>query len=220
MIKAFFVDFYGTLVHEDGEIIKEITQLIFETGKAESPQEIAGFWWNDFQNMCLNSHGETFETQRALERRSIEHTLNRFRSPAKAEELSDKMFRHWMKPPAFEDAKRFFELSPLPIYIVSNIDTDDVQAAIEYHGFTPAAVFTSEQARAYKPRKELFELALKETELTPNEAVHIGDSLGSDVKGAAGAGIRAVWLNRFGRAVPDGVVSAAGLLDVLGAYRM
>ena len=33
MIKAFFVDFYGTVVHEDGEVIKKITQIIFDTGK-------------------------------------------------------------------------------------------------------------------------------------------------------------------------------------------
>ena len=52
MIKAFFVDFYGTLVHEDGKVIKEIAQLIFETGKAEKPSEIASFWWIDFQNLC------------------------------------------------------------------------------------------------------------------------------------------------------------------------
>ena len=36
MIKAFFVDFYGTAVHEDGEVIKQITQIIFDTGKERS----------------------------------------------------------------------------------------------------------------------------------------------------------------------------------------
>lgn len=34
--------------------------------------------------------------------------------------------------------------------------------AIEYHNIMPAGVATSEDARAYKPRKELFELALIE----------------------------------------------------------
>ena len=32
MIKAFFLDFYGTVVHEDGEVVKKISQLIYETG--------------------------------------------------------------------------------------------------------------------------------------------------------------------------------------------
>ena len=32
-IKAFFVDFYGTIVHEDGEVIKSITKIIREHWK-------------------------------------------------------------------------------------------------------------------------------------------------------------------------------------------
>lgn len=47
MIKAFFLDFYGTVVHEDGEVVKKISQLIYETGKAESPSEVDSFWWKD-----------------------------------------------------------------------------------------------------------------------------------------------------------------------------
>ncbi len=30
MIKAIFIDFYGTVVHEDGEVIKQVSQEIFE----------------------------------------------------------------------------------------------------------------------------------------------------------------------------------------------
>jgi len=48
MIKAFFVDFYGTVVHEDGEVIKKITQIISDTSNAEDKGEIGYFWWTDF----------------------------------------------------------------------------------------------------------------------------------------------------------------------------
>jgi len=44
MIKALFLDFYGTVVHEDGAVIGEITQKIFETGRAADQKEIASFW--------------------------------------------------------------------------------------------------------------------------------------------------------------------------------
>lgn len=71
MIKAFFLDFYGTIVHEDGEVVKKITQIIAETGKAETTSEIAVFWWNEFQKMFTNSYGESFETQRALEEQAL-----------------------------------------------------------------------------------------------------------------------------------------------------
>ena len=59
MIKAFFVDFYGTVVHEDGEVIKKITQIIFDTGNAGNKGEIGSFWWNDFQSMFLEAYNES-----------------------------------------------------------------------------------------------------------------------------------------------------------------
>ena len=212
-IKAFFVDFYGTIVHEDGEVIKKITKIICETGKVENHSDIDFFWWKDFQTMFMNSYGDTFETQRALEEKSLVHTLERFNSDANAKELSEMMFAHWVKPPIFEDSKEFFEKSPLPVYVVSNIDTSDILEAIAYHGLKPAGVFTSEDAKSYKPRKELFELALKRTGLKANEVIHIGDSVSSDVKGASVVGIRALWLNRFGKNVSDGVESIKSLMD-------
>lgn len=215
MIKAFFVDFYGTIVHEDGEVIKKITKIICDTGKVDDPSDVDGFWWKDFQTMFMNSHGETFETQRALEEKSLVHTLEEFSSNANAKELSEMMFAHWVKPPIFEDSHAFFEKSPLPIYVVSNIDRSDVLDAIAYHGLHPAGVFTSEDAKSYKPRKELFELALYETGLRPDEVIHIGDSISSDVKGAGALGIKALWLNRFGKEVPDGVDNIVTLLDVI-----
>lgn len=144
MIKAFFLDFYGTVVYEDGEIVKKISQLIYETGKADSP---------------------------------------------------------------------------LPIYIVSNIDTKDVLKAIDFHQLSPSGIFTSEDAKAYKPRKEIFELALKSTGLHADEVIHIGDSLSSDVKGASSVGIKAIWLNRFEKKNSSDVDCITNLLEALDKCR-
>lgn len=215
MLKAFFLDFYGTVVHEDGEVVKKISQLIYETGKAESPSEVDSFWWKDFQNLFNNSYGNTFETQRALEKKSIKHTLEKFASNENIDKLSNYMFEHWVKPPIFEESKKFFEISPLPIYIVSNIDANDVLRAIEFHQLSPSGIFTSEDAKAYKPRKELFELALNTTGLHADEVIHIGDSLSSDVKGASSVGIKAIWLNRFNKENSCGVDSITNLLEAL-----
>ena len=74
-IKALFVDFYGTIVHEDGEVIKKITDIIQKTGVIEDKSEIDSFWWKDFQTMFQNSYGDTFETQRALEEKSLVHSI-------------------------------------------------------------------------------------------------------------------------------------------------
>lgn len=214
MVKAIFIDFYGTVVHEDGEVIKQISQKIFDTGKANDKSEIGLYWWNEFQRAFTSAYGENFKKQRQLEYPSLKKTIQYFNSSADAETLSNLMFEHWVKPPVFEEAKQFFEISPVPIYIVSNIDRDDILQAIRFHGLKPNGVFTSEDAKSYKPRKELFELALSSTGLSVHEAVHIGDSLSSDVRGASSVGISAIWINRSGRKIPEGVIAVENLLKV------
>ena len=91
--------------------------------------------------------------------------------------------------------------------------------ALSYHGLSPAGVFTSEDARAYKPRTELFNLALKKCGLLADEVIHIGDSISSDVKGASSIGIKTLWLNRFGKDVPVGVESIESLLNAFDVLR-
>lgn len=214
MVKAVFIDFYGTLVHEDGRIIKQISQEIYDTGIAQNKSDIGLFWWNEFQTAFNISYGDNFETQRILEYKSLDKTIKHFNSTADANILSNLMFNHWINPPIFDESKELFKKCPVPIYILSNIDRDDILQAIKYHNLTPNGVFTSEDAKSYKPRKELFELALKATKLNPEDVVHIGDSLSSDVKGAMSVGINAIWINRGNREVPKGVNSVDNLLDV------
>ena len=214
MIKALFFDFYGTIVHEDGVVIDEITTIIGNTGDGTKKSIIGSYWWQIFQQSYMNAFGSGFKTQRELEIKSLEMTLRKFGSNASAEELSKKMFEHWRKPPIFEDAANFLALCDIPYYIVSNIDTDDVMAAIHYHDLTPAMVFTSEDAKSYEPRSELFEMALKETNLKPQEIVHIGDSLNSDIKGASSLGINAIWINRNNKDIPDGVIAVTNCTEI------
>ncbi len=214
MIKAVFIDFYGTLVHEDGEVIKRVSQEIFDTGKVKDKSEIGAYWWNEFQIAFNSAYGDSFKTQRELEYQSLSKTIQHFESSADAGVLSDLMFAHWVKPPIFEEAKQFLESCPAPVYIVSNIDREDILQAIEFHGLKPQGVFTSEDAKSYKPRKELFEVALRTTGLSAEQVVHIGDSLSSDVKGALSVGINAIWINRGGREVPKGVTAVRNLLEV------
>ena len=214
MIKAVFTDFYGTLAHEDGEIVKMISQGIYDTGKADSISEIGAYWWAVFQHSFANAYGESFRTQRELEYVSLLDTIRHFDSSADAAKLSELMFSHWQKPPVFPDTVPFFKQCPVPVYIVSNIDRCDVVSALAHMCVKPDGIFTSEDARSYKPRRELFLYALEHTGLNADEVTHIGDSLSSDVNGASGAGIKAVWLNRGGREVPEGVTAVTTLIDI------
>ncbi|MFA5168293.1 MAG: HAD-IA family hydrolase [Candidatus Omnitrophota bacterium] len=52
---------------------------------------------------------------------------------------------------------------------------------------------------AAKPSPKIFEEALKKANVPAGEAVHVGDSLEDDVRGAHLAGVRAIWLDRSDR---------------------
>ena len=59
-------------------------------------------------------------------------------------------------------------------------------------------VFFSQDHGVEKPDPLLFRLAMEEADCTPQEMLHVGDSLYTDVLGARNAGARSVWLNRTG----------------------
>lgn len=71
MIKAIFIDFYGTVVHEDGEVIKKVSEEIFKTGKVGDKSEIGSYSWNEFQTAFNSAYGDSFDTQRNLEYNSL-----------------------------------------------------------------------------------------------------------------------------------------------------
>jgi len=72
-------------------------------------------------------------------------------------------------------------------------------------------VVSSAMVGARKPDRALFEAALALAGCSADEAVHVGDSLENDVRGARAAGIRAVLVDRRG-----GARNAAGVPVVSG----
>jgi len=75
------------------------------------------------------------------------------------------------------------------------------------------AVVTSARAGAAKPDARIFEQALQLAGVSPEEAVHVGDSIENDVEGARALGIRAVLVARDGPA-PEGVEAVSSLSEL------
>jgi putative hydrolase of the HAD superfamily len=110
--------------------------------------------------------------------------------------------------------------------LVSNSSMRSQLARLETVGLGTSfdAVVISGQIGVAKPDSAIFEATLDRLQLTSAGVWHVGDSLSTDVAGAAAAGIGSVWLNRKGRVRgpvdprPDlEVASLHGLLDLLVA---
>ena len=90
-----------------------------------------------------------------------------------------------------------------------------MEQALWHNGLKAAGVVSADNARAYKPHREIFDEALRISGCTPGEVIHIGDSYDTDVVGARGAGIRPVLLLRGHLRQHDDVDTADDLEQAL-----
>ena len=66
-----------------------------------------------------------------------------------------------------------------------------------------------------KPDPAIFHAACAALQVAPAETVYVGDDPLLDVDGAQKAGLRAVWMNRFGRSLPARVTPDASCTSLL-----
>jgi 2-haloacid dehalogenase/putative hydrolase of the HAD superfamily len=207
-VRGILLDFYGTVVHEDDVNIAEITALMSRhSALGTSEAAIGEYWYATFFEWCSRSFDDAFVSQRYLAVESLRETLAKFGVPLSPEDVIAPQLSHWMTSPIFADALPFLEHAKdlgLPVCIVSNVDRADIESATAAHGLAFAGLVTSEDARSYKPRPEMFERALDALNVTSREALHIGDSWSCDVRGAQALGMPVAWINRNGKSASSG----------------
>lgn len=104
--------------------------------------------------------------------------------------------------------------------VASNAIAASQRARVRSAGLPVEHQFFSEEMGCIKPMPQFFEKAVRDMGLAPQECLMVGDSLGSDVAGAAAVGMKTCWLNRGvilsrGTATPDYTIqSLHQLLDL------
>jgi putative hydrolase of the HAD superfamily len=106
----------------------------------------------------------------------------------------------------------------LRLAVVSNFDGRLVPLLAAL-GVTPLldAVLPSSAHDAAKPDPRLFHAAARFLAARPADILHVGDDVQLDVRGALGAGFRAILLTHDGGSAPDGVPVLRRLRDLPGA---
>lgn len=93
--------------------------------------------------------------------------------------------------------------------IITNNISIEQREKLDACGFTPwlDVVVISEEVGVIKPDPAIFAIALERLGCPASAAVMVGDAWKTDILGAHQAGIKAVWLNRFGAACPDSSIA-------------
>lgn len=219
MKKAVLLDFYGTIVHEAEEVLDRIAEEFRRAGSGKEPQEIHRMWWTGFARATEGANDKNFRLQKSLYAPVLDEMQRECDVCVDVSALVEKIIEFSVTSRPFEDSLRFLGECPLPCYILSNIDTPELEKMVQKWHLSPCGIFTSEMAREYKPRPGIFTKGLRAFGLAAEEVVYAGDSLRNDYYGARGAGIESYWLNRKNEAVPQGVKALPNLYSLIDVLK-
>ncbi len=130
-----------------------------------------------------------------------------FLGTGQRERLSDRAESYWFYPPAalhpdvlpalreLSERYRLAVVANQRAVVLDALRRDGVAGFIDFWAI-------SELVGAAKPDPAIFRHALQQAGVSPQHAVHVGNRLDSDVRGAQQLGMRTVWVVR-GEAPPD-----------------
>ena len=219
-LKAVFIDLDDTLLDETAHMRGAYDKSLDELGERLSPDQASATYR---EYICIvsdllrrNAWDELAREQRwelALQRAGVE--------PGDLpDQICDGYYRHYFEGVGFlPGAERLLDAaSHFENCLITNGEQDkqwgkirlmDVDSRLDH-------ILVSEDLGVWKPDPRIFERALELTGAQPSESVMIGDSLHTDIAGAASIGIGTIWINRYGHTLdeaihePDEIVAGPG----------
>ena len=210
MIKAVSFDFYNTLVRF-WPPLEEIQQaachelgLTVHEDAITRGYAVADVFFNrenETRSLSLRSDDERLEffgryEQLILETAGVPVSIDLAQRVWKMAMSVPKDFIPFLDTvPALEQLRE----AGYKVGVITNLRRDLGQLC-DRVGLSPYLDFAvgSEEVGMEKPHAPIFMAALKRVEAAPDEVVHVGDQIRSDVMGAQGVGMRAVLLDRSG----------------------
>ena len=101
--------------------------------------------------------------------------------------------------------------------IFTNSDDELIAPTVARIGVPFDYVITAEQARAYKPSRQLFEYGYRAMGVTSDETVHVAMGMYWDMKARHELGLRGIWVNRRGETGNPDWLPCAEVTDLNGA---
>lgn len=204
--KILTFDCYCTLIDWETGIFSALRPILAAHGKNLSDPELLAL----YGELEAEAEGGDFRPYREVLQsvvRGFGERLGFAPTEAESGSLAESVARWQPFPdtvPALRRLKEKFQLA-----ILSNIDDDLFAGTAPKLGVQFNQVITAQQAKAYKPSREVFLLAEKRIKLPRERWLHVGQSVYHDVIPAQSLGLATVWVNRPSPRAGVGAVKAA-----------
>jgi 2-haloacid dehalogenase len=210
--KLLTFDCYGTLINWESGIFSALRPVLAAHGKSIADAELLALYGEFEEKIESGDYLQYREVLRSVVR-AFGDRLGFVPTQPEIDALPNSAPRWQPWPDTVAALKRLatkFQLS-----IISNIDDDIFARTRECLPVEFESVTTAQQARCYKPGQEIFQMALKMASVTPDQIVHVGQSIYHDVLPAQSLGLATVWVNRPSpRAGVGAVKQASGKPDL------
>ncbi len=207
-IRAVFFDAAGTLIKPIRGVGESYATLAAKYGKSISAQDISDRFYVCFEKTPrLAFPGASQENIGELERDWWKNLVAAIFAPwapfSRFEDYFEEIFSYFASPQAwalYPDARKtllILKQRGLILDVISNFDSR-LLSILDGLGVSSLFenVFVSSRVGYAKPDAQIFRAALDRHNLSPQEALHVGDSETHDLHGAGQAGLRAVLIDR------------------------
>ena len=110
------------------------------------------------------------------------------------------------RAPAYEESREVVDgirAAGVTVAVASNADRGHLAAALQGAEISADVVVSSEDVRAYKPRRPFYEALLRALDLSATQVLYVGDHPIADVTGARSVGMPVYRVQRFERETPS-----------------
>jgi HAD superfamily hydrolase (TIGR01549 family) len=209
--RAVFFDLGGTLLVMRRDRI--FLRVLIENGrdmdleKIHSAYQSAELQWLSFYGSRVLTPGQTEEAYRVLDQR-VFSSLFPDENEVEARRVSREVRKRWPELESEIPLALYPDAEPTLIRlradgyslgVISNApaDTGRVVEILGISNYFDTVVISGAVGYS-KPHPEIFRIALRNLEVNPGEALHVGDVYEADVIGARNAGVEGVLIDRDG----------------------
>lgn len=185
-------DCYGTLIDWETGILGALRPVLEAHGKTPTDEQLLE-WYGELEAEAEQPYQPYRDVLKAVVRGIGKRTG--FTPTLSQEESLPKSLPRWRPWPDTVAALQRLQ-SKYKLAIISNIDDDLFATSAPQLRVRFEHIITAQQARCYKPGREIFRMALDRLGVPANEILHVGQSIYHDVLPAKALGISTVWVNR------------------------
>jgi 2-haloacid dehalogenase len=198
-------DCYGTLINWEEGILACLRWILAARGKDIDDAAILQLY-GDFEARAEQGQYRPYREVLQSVVLQFGERLGFTPSENEARSLAESL-QEWKPWPDTVTALRQLQ-SRFRLAIVSNVDDDLFVATRPQLGVEFDQIITAQQASAYKPSLQIFDLALSRLGVPAQRILHVGQSLYHDVLPAQSLGMATVWVNRPSARAGVGAVKA------------